>query len=266
MPAAPKTSQKLAGKKYVLLGGTSGIGFAVASALIEEGASVVVSSSGSARVEEAVRKLSDAEQQFNADPSRASGHALDLFGPEVESRLNAFFAKVGPIDGLIHSAGDSLDPLPLEEVTYQAIVERSSVRYFSVILAIKAALPHLKPHSSIVFTSGTNADQPIPGLGIMSGLAAGLYGLARGLALDLSPRRIRVNAVVPGATLTELFERLPAEVKNYLLEEASKQPTWRVGHPEDVAQTYLYLLKDDNITGQTIKSDSGKAIGPRPGA
>ncbi len=80
--ATSKTAHVLANKKVVIIGGSSGIGFAAASALIEEGASVVIGSSSSDRVAAAVQRLSDPAQQYNADASRVSGHAVNLKVPQ----------------------------------------------------------------------------------------------------------------------------------------------------------------------------------------
>lgn len=86
MPASPKTVGQLTSKRVLIIGGSSGIGFAVASALIEEGAHVIVSSSNQSRVDDAVKRLSDGEQQYNADAKRVQGRTVNLKGPEMEVR------------------------------------------------------------------------------------------------------------------------------------------------------------------------------------
>lgn len=158
MPAQPKSTQLLANKKFLILGGSSGIGEdlylekvsnqlhicadslpispslslsllgnSIASALIEENASVVISSSSEERVQAAVKKLADPELQFNADPKRISGHSCNLKGPEVEKSLEDLFSKVGKIDGLVYTAADSLALKPIEEQDYNSIVEAGQV-------------------------------------------------------------------------------------------------------------------------------------------
>lgn len=84
MPAQPKTSHQLQGQKAVVIGGSSGIGFAVASALVEEGVHVVIASSTQSKIDAAVAKLSDPEQQYNADAKRVEGRTVNLKGPEME--------------------------------------------------------------------------------------------------------------------------------------------------------------------------------------
>jgi len=127
MTAQPKATQRLANKTFVVLGGTSGIGFAVASSLIEENATVIISSSSNAKVEASIKKLSDPSLQYNTDPKRISGHACNLKGEETEKNLEELFSKVGKIDGLIHTAGDALASKPLEEHDYNSIIEAGQV-------------------------------------------------------------------------------------------------------------------------------------------
>ncbi|KAI3486725.1 hypothetical protein L1887_49675 [Cichorium endivia] len=136
-----------------------GLGFAAASALIEEGAHVVIGSSSSDKVSAAVAKLGDPSLQFNADPSRVSGYTVNLSGGAAEASLREFFGKIGAFDHLIHTAGDTLRMKPLGEWDYKSLVEAGDVRYFSAILAVKIATedPNLLRRNSggsIVLTTG----------------------------------------------------------------------------------------------------------------
>ncbi|KAJ1018576.1 hypothetical protein NDA16_004858 [Ustilago loliicola] len=266
MSAQPRTSSLLAGKKVVIIGGSSGLGFAAASALIEEGASVVIGSSSQARVDAAIKRLTDASTQFNADPSRVSGYPVNLKGSGVEKELEGFFGKIGAFDHLILTAGDSLASKPLSEFSYQDIVDASQVRYISSILAAKVATTnpqYLRQNAggSIVFTTGVVAQKPIAGWSIPAGYAAATYGLTRNLALDLSDKRIRVNAVAPGPVETEMWDAFPEEQRRAFLDGIGKKLfTGKVATPDQLAQTYLYLLKDGNQTGQILVSDGGSSV------
>ena len=268
--ASSKTARVLAGKKVVILGGSSGLGFAAASALIEEGATVVIGSSSQERVSAAVARLSDVKTQFNADASRVSGHTVNLRGEAAESSLADFFAKVGSFDHLIYTAGDALATKPLSEWNYSDIVAAGSVRFTSAILAVKIATSnpeYLRQNGggSIVLTTGVVADKPMPGWSIPAGYAAGLYGLTRNLALDLADKGIRVNAVSPGPVETELWNGIPEEQrKGFIKHLGDKLLTGQVGQPEDVANVYVYLLKDRNMTAQIVVSDGGSSTVERP--
>lgn len=267
--ATSKIAALLQGKKVVILGGSSGIGLAVASALIEEGAHVIIGSSSTDRVNAAIAKLVDPEQQYNADKNRVEGYAVNLAGPTAEQSLREFFSKTGPFDHLIYTAGDALAAKPLGEWTYEDMIKAGNLRFFSAILAVKVATEDpnlLKQHAggSIVLTTGTVADKPMPHWSIIAGFAAGTYGLTRNLALDLADKGIRVNAVSPGAVETELWAHFPEEVRNGLRESMSKELlTGKVGKPEEVATAYVYLLKDQNQTAQTIITDGGRTVATR---
>ncbi|TKY86869.1 hypothetical protein EX895_004157 [Sporisorium graminicola] len=265
--ATSKTALILRGAKVVVIGGSSGIGFATASALIEEGASVVIGSSSQSRVDEAVARLSDPSKQYNADASRVSGHALNLQGAGAEESLRAFFGKIGAFDHLIYTAGDSLAAKPIAEFSYDDIVAAGQLRFISVILAVKVATSTggaLKDGGSIVLTTGVVAEKPNKHWSVLAGYASALYGLTRNLALDLADRNIRVNAVSPGPVQTELWNSFPEEQrKGFLNHLGGKLLTGKVGQPEDLANTYVYLLKDRNATGQIITSDGGSTVADR---
>lgn len=266
--ATSKTAAVLAGKKVVIIGGSSGLGFAAASALIEEGASVVIGSSSAERVATAVSKLSDPSVQYNADSSRVSGHAVNLKGPSAEANLKEFFDKVGSFDHLLYTAGDSIAAKPLQEWSYDDVVNAGSVRFISAVLAVKVATSsaaYLKRNGgSVVLTTGVVAEKPMPNWSIVASYAAALYGLTRNLALDLSPLGIRVNAISPGLVETELWHAIPEpQRKEFLDATGSKLMTGRVGQPEDVASAYVYLLKDRNVTAQVITSDGGSSVAER---
>lgn len=96
---------------------------------------------------------------------------------------------------------------------------------------------------------------------LLGTISTSLEGLVRGLALELSPRNIRVNLVVPGAVLTEHWRHFPQPAHDQMLAYSAKKLTGKVGIPEELAQSYLYLIKDTNITGEVIASDSGARLG-----
>ena len=90
-------------------------------------------------------------------------------------------------------------------------------------------------------------------------LASGMNGMTRQLALDLAP--IRVNCVVPGAVDTELWSGMPEDHKKGMFEQIEKSlPTGRVASADDIAESYLYVLRDRNITGTSIHSNGGNFL------
>lgn len=267
MSAQPKVANQLHGKKVVVLGGTSGIGFSVASAVVEEGGSVVIASSNQGRVQQAIERLTDPSTQYNADKSRVTGFPINLAGSGVEAELKAFYDKVGKFDHLVYTSADAISLGGLEAATYESIVKAGEIRLFSAILAVKNAVygGYLNSGGSVVLTTGSVAEKPLAGWSVPTSFAAALPGLARNLALDLSPKNLRVNAVSPGGVVTEMWDPMPKEQREGMMSHmASQTLTHHVASPAEVAQAYLYLFKDTNTTGQTISTNGGGTLGPPP--
>lgn len=252
--------RKLQDKHVLVIGGTSGIGFAVAEGALDAGARVTVSSSNPTRVEAAVQKL-----RASFPDGTVAGHACDLSKPTVEHDLEALFAKLSaPLDHLVYTAGDNLATGATADMTHEGLLRAGQVRYFAAALAAKVASRHLRPgpRSSITFTTGVVSQKPRPGWTVAAGYGAGLHGLTRGFALDLRP--IRVNLVSPGAVVTELWDAYlggDADKKQAMLAHVEKtMPTGRLALPEDCAEAYLWLMKDPSVTGTVVNSDSGALL------
>ncbi|EDO00747.1 hypothetical protein SS1G_03220 [Sclerotinia sclerotiorum 1980 UF-70] len=111
------------------------------------------------------------------------------------------------------------------------------------------------PKASITLTTGSTADKPAVGWSVFSSYAAGLHGMARALAVELAP--VRVNVVSPGPVKTELWEGFGEELKTAIFEEMEKKLLTRhVALPEEIAESYLWLMKDSSVTGTVVRSDS----------
>jgi len=109
-------------------------------------------------------------------------------------------------------------------------------------------------------TSGTAGLRPGPGAAVGGALNGAVIAFTRGLAIDLAPKRIRVNTVIPGVVVTELWTKLVPSVENrqQVLENSKKKLLVpEVGTPEDVAESYVYFLRADYSTGQTLVIDGG---------
>lgn len=251
--------RKLQDKHVFVIGGTSGIGFAVAEGSLEAGARVTVSSSNPARVESAIQRL-----KSSFPNGTVAGHVCDLSKPTMEQDLEDLFAKVGTLDHLVYTAGDKIATGTIEDMSYESLLAAGQVRYFAAALAAKVGSKYLTPgpFSSIILTTGLVSDKPRPGWAVVNGFATGLHGLTRGLALDLKP--VRVNLVNPGAVETELWDTVLGdnpEAKKAVMDDVVKSvPTGRLAQPEDCAEAYLFLMKDASVTGTVVNSDSGALL------
>jgi len=259
MADSRKYSSKLLGTRILIIGGTSGIGFAVAEACLESGAEVIVSSSQPTRIENAIQRLLTS---YPSAKDRISGHPCNLATPDMEENIaNLFHAVGGKLDHIVFTAGDQLNTRPLKEATMESIQKSGYVRFFAPLLVAKHAGSYLNPgpKSSITLTTGTVSERPIQNWGISGSFGAGLHGMMRGLALDLAP--VRVNLISPGAVETELWDVAgSAYLEGMKKSIAQSTTTGKIAQPEDIAEAYLYVLKDTNVTGSLIGTNGGALL------
>jgi NAD(P)-dependent dehydrogenase (short-subunit alcohol dehydrogenase family) len=234
---------KLDGAKVVVIGGASGVGFAVAAAAIEVGAEVVVGSSQAARIEAAAEKLG---------PS-AKGHAVDV---KEEASVAAFFEAAGPFDHLVFTAGDWGHMFgPTRDLDIEASKARMEVRFWGAARAAKYAIRQIAKAGSITLTGGMLAHRPMPGAPLITASANTTEGLAIGLARDLAP--IRVNAVCLGLIMSEAVQTMgEAAIKGF----TANLPLPRGGTVEEAAEAYLYLMRATYVTGQIVRVDGGGSL------
>lgn len=277
------STTKLHNTRVLLIGGTSGIGFAVARASLEHGASVILASSSPEKVQAAIDRL---KALYPEEPyvSRIAGKPCDLGNDEtIEDNIVSLFkyatAKdlfgasdsegggagdgIVPINHIVLTAGTMPRDLPPTDPGVDVAYLRSlnTVRFIGGALVAKHAPTYLpspaSASSSITYTSGVLMSRPRPGmaLGIAGGASA--EGLARGLAVDLAP--VRVNVVSLGPVKTELFNLFGDEktVEGVLESFGKETLLGSVGVPGDAAETYLGLMRDNSVTGTIVRSDGG---------
>ncbi|WP_330281751.1 SDR family oxidoreductase [Streptomyces sp. NBC_00588] len=236
----------LQGQRIVVIGGTSGIGFAVARGAAGEGAEVVVASRRKESVDAALERL----------PEGAEGHTLDATDEEA---VRGFFDRIGGFDHLVYTAGESL----LMETLAASDLGRArrflDTRLWGAYTAVKHAAPSIRPGGSVVLTTGTVARRPMPGTTVAASLCGAMESLTRALALELAP--VRVNIVSPGVVRTDLWRDLPAGDREGLYTSmAGSLPVGRVGEPTDVAEAYLYLMRGGYSTGSVVTVDGGGTL------
>ena len=233
------------GKRIVVLGGSSGIGLAVAQAAAREGAAMVIASSRRERVDEALKTL----------PAGAEGRALDLTD---EPAVRALFGRLGAIDHLVFTAGESLQLDRLANTEIEAARRFFSLRYWGAYLSAKYG-SSIRKGGSIVFTSGIAGQRPRPGWSVAASICAAMEGLTRALAVELAP--IRVNIVSPGVVKTPLWGGMAQADREALYRQtAERLPVGHVGEPAEIAETYLYLMRQSYATGQVLVVDGGALL------
>jgi NAD(P)-dependent dehydrogenase (short-subunit alcohol dehydrogenase family) len=236
----------LNGKRVVCLGGTSGIGYAVAARSVIEGASVVVVSSRQEKVDRAISQLAGATE----------GYAVDLTD---EMQVRQLFLDVGEFDHMVFSAGDPLPPTNLLEMDVDAARQLFNLRYWGALMAAKYGSGHIRDGGSITLVSGTIGRRPRKGGSIGASLTGATEALTRALAVELAP--LRVNAVCLGVMQTEMWSGVSDAQRNAMFESISSAvPLGRVGEPADAAEAFLYLMREQYSTGQIIVLDGGLVL------
>lgn len=233
----------LQNKRVVVLGGSRGIGFAVAQGAVREGAHVVIASSQEANVASALGRLPE---------GAATGEVVDV--RSVES-VSAFFATVGAFDHLVFTAGEPLPfGKPVAEIDLAMARGFFELRYWGAVAAVKAARRQMRDGGSIVLTSGTSARRPPAGFAFAASICGAIESLTRALALEYAP--LRVNVVIPGMVATDLWSGVPSDARDQIFRTmASKLPVERIGEPEDVAEAYLSFMRNTYVTGQSVIVD-----------
>jgi NAD(P)-dependent dehydrogenase (short-subunit alcohol dehydrogenase family) len=234
---------KLDRTKVVVIGGASGVGYAVAAAAKQAGAQVVVGSSQPARIDAAAEKLGPG----------AKGLAVDV---KDEASVAAFFEAAGPFDHLVFTAGDWGHMFgATRDLDVEASKARMEVRFWGAARAAKYATRQIGKEGSITLTGGMLAHRPIPGAPLTTASAHTTEGLAMGLARDLAP--IRVNAVCLGLILSEQVQNWgEAMIKGF----TANLPLPRGGTVEEAAEAYLYLMRATYVTGQVVRVDGGGSL------
>lgn len=241
-----ETTSVLQRKKVIVLGGSSGLGLATAKAAAAEGAQVVIVSGHQQRINKALESL----------PADSKGYAVDL---GKEENIKQFFEQVGKFDHLVYTAGENISMGMLNDTKLADARNFFNIRYWGALAAVKYAVPHIYPGGSVNLTSGTASIRSGSGWSIASSICGAMEAFVRAMAIELAP--IRVNSVVPGVIKTNLWSSMTEDDRNNLYKTVGNASlVKRIGAAEDVALTFLYLMKQQFGTGQNIVIDGGGVL------
>ncbi|WP_294809619.1 SDR family NAD(P)-dependent oxidoreductase [uncultured Gemmiger sp.] len=241
----------LQGKKAIVTGGTRGIGFAVVQTFLRNGASVALFGSRQETVDKALAALKEENPDWEVigmAPDLTDYAAVDAAFAEVEKAF-------GRIDILVNNAGISARE-PLYDYTPEAFEKIMRLNVSAVFNGCRAAAPRMKAQGggSIINTSSMVSLYGQPsGVGYPTSKFA-VNGMTRSLARELGRDNIRVNAVAPGVTRTDMVANLPQEIVQRV---CAPIPLGRMGEPEEVANAFLFLASDlaSYITGEILQVD-----------
>lgn len=238
-------------KVAVVTGGTRGIGFAIVKAFLENGAKVVLCGSKPESAEKAVSKLKAENPDWEV--SGISPNLSDF--EDVKKNLQAVYEKYGRLDILANNAGVSASE-PFLSYTPEMFQKTMDLNVMAVFNCSRVAAELMKEQGSgsIISTSSmVSRDGQPSGVAYPTSKFA-VNGMTLSLARELGPLGIRVNAVAPGITNTDMMRAVPKEVIEPLV---ARIPLRRIGEPEDIANAYVFLASDmaGYITGQVLHVD-----------
>ena len=246
-------ADRLKGKVALITGGDSGIGRAVAVAYAKEGAKVFITHK---------EECEDARQTM-FDIDRLGGEADSLDGdirdPDfVQELVDAVIERFGHLDILVNNAGEQHPQDSILDITNDQLEQTFRTNVFSMFYLVKAALPHLKPGSSIINTSSVTAYRGSPGNIDYAATKGAISSFTRSLAVNLADKQIRVNQVAPGPIWTPL---IPSSYDNEKIANFGKNTAFeRAGQPIELAEAFVFLAWDrasSYVTGQTIHVNGG---------
>ncbi|NJR70911.1 MAG: SDR family oxidoreductase [Synechococcales cyanobacterium CRU_2_2] len=240
-------NNKLAQKRLLIIGGSSGIGLATAQQATAAGAQTIVAGRSESKLRDAVASIS----------GDVTAYPVDLTD---DASVKSLFEKVGALDYLVLTG-----PAPtfghFLKLDTEQVHQEFEGKFWGQYRAVKYAAPRLEKTGAIVLMSGAYSARPVPGATSLAAVQAGIEGLARGLAIDLAP--IRVNVISPGLTDTPIIHNVFSDEtarKALYDEQARVLPAQRVGTSEDIAESILYLLTNRYTTGSTLFPDGGYSL------
>lgn len=237
-------------KVAIITGGTRGIGYAIVKKFLENGAKVALFGSREETVTKAIKSLKE---------ENANYEVIGLY-PKLnnESEIKEAFEQVkntyGKIDILVNNAGIS-SATPLSDYTEEEYNKIIDTNIKGVFLCSKLVIPYMEKNGgSILNTSSMVSIYGQPSGCLYPTSKFAVNGLTKSLSRELAPKNIRVNAVAPGITETDMVKNLPKEVIEPLIKTI---PLGRIGKPEDIANAFLFLASDmaSYITGEILQVD-----------
>ena len=228
-------------EKIVIIGGTSGIGYATAKAAINEGKDVIIGG----------RKRDKLASALNGLPG-AKGFCVDA---ESKDSLNSFFEQIGSFDHLVLTHSGNKGFGMFRDLSPEDILTGFKEKVAAQIRAAQCSLNTLRKDGSITFITASSAQSSGPGISGYAAINGALERMVPPLARELAP--LRINAVSPGIVDTSWWSFI-GDLKDEIFSQSKKSlPVGKIAQAEDIASVILMVLNNSIITGTTILADSG---------
>ncbi len=243
----------LDGRVVLITGAASGIGRATALLASHQGATI------------AAIDIDEPGLRATAASARhAAGHIATQVADVADRQgllaaIDALAAETGAFDGVFANAAVLPPPVPVEEIDWQQWNRVLDVNLTGAVRTLVSALPHVADGASLIATGSSMAIRPREARLAYVAAKAGLHAAAKALALELAPRRIRVNVLAPGLTDTAMVRQIPGHVESGL----ASVPLGELVPPEEVAALAIHLLSDSarHVTGAVFSIDGGRTAG-----
>ena len=242
---------RLKDKVAIITGGSRGIGFATAERFLQEGAKVIITASSVANAEKAAAKLQEKYPEAVVEGISPNLSSLE----SVREAFEVVIAKYGCLDILVNNAGVS-ESTPFMNYTEETFDKVMDLNVKGVFNASRVAADHMAQRGQGVILSTSSM---VSVYGQPSGIAYptskfAVNGFTLSLARELGPKGVRVNAVAPGITETDMMKAVPEAVIQPMIAQI---PLRRLGQPEDIANAFVFLASDEAsyITGVVLRVD-----------
>lgn len=251
----PCTYGDLRDKVVLVTGGASGIGLAIATAFAANESQVVIVGRDKSKLDATLKKLGD----------NLSVYPFDLGHLEEIPRLVATIEReVGEIDVLVNNAGINMkkDALEVSDEEFERIIRTNQTAVFALSREV-ARLMIMHGSGSIIMISSMASQYGIPKVVAYTASKSAVEGMTRELAVEWSPRGVRVNCIAPGFIATDMSSKALNNDKERKQKVLSRTPMGRLGDPADVANAALFLASEQSkfITGVVLPVDGGNSIG-----
>lgn len=237
-------------RRVVVIGGSKGMGRAIAATAAKAGATVVVAARGRVALEEVARSIGDA----------ASAATLDILD---ETAVAEFFRTLGRFDHLVITAHYSSSGVSavgaIGDIALSGGKKFMDGKFWGPFVAVKHAAHTIAQDGSILLFSGVASQVTLQGHGVIAAVNGAVEAFGRQMARELAP--VRVNVLSPGLVDTPTYDPMPEERRRKMFEaRAAAQPVGRTGLPGDIAGAALFLMTNGYVTGQTVVVDGGHSV------
>jgi NAD(P)-dependent dehydrogenase (short-subunit alcohol dehydrogenase family) len=242
-------------KTIVITGGTSGIGFACAEYLLDEGYEVIITGRTKENLDEALSKLGNKVTGFLSDTSKLS---------EIDQLVRSIEKKFNTIDGLFINAG-IFKAASFENTTEAVFDETMGVNFKGAFFTVQKFIPIMNNPSSIVLNTSVVVFKAFADTSIYTASKAAIESIAKVLNIELAPKGIRVNVISPGVTESPIQQKSGMSeeaIKNMLDHFSNNSPIGRIVNPKDIAPVLEFLVSDKSLVlrNEKIIVDGGTTM------